>query len=79
MLLTITFSRSDMVVETFPEAAEDTYFTTVQFGSPEDAPEGMEDMVGVIVFEKVKLQEGRTHMLNHSFHLGCWSRDSFRG
>ena len=68
-----------MVVETFPKAAEDTDFTTVQFGSPEDAPEGMEDMIGVTVFEKIEVKEGRTHMLKHPFHFGCWRRDSFRG
>ena len=39
-------------IEAMPETTQNADFTTVQFGAPEDAPEGMEDVVGIVILKK---------------------------
>ena len=65
------------VVETLPEAPENTDLTAVQFGPSEDAPEGVEDMVWVALDQEIKVKQGGPHMLEHALHLCGWGRDPF--
>lgn len=58
---------------------ENTDFAAVQFGAAEDPPEGVEDVIGIVVLEKIEVGKGRAHMVQHGFHLSGRGRQPVGG